>query len=70
MRAVVVIAKAATTAGLILTILSMIDTYSRIRAQMEAGEHIATRSSTIDLALASTTLGLLTALPLVAERER
>jgi biopolymer transport protein ExbB len=61
------IAKIATMVGLLLTVVSMIETFSAIGQAINAGEQNAASKSSgkIGLALFATAMGLVTAIPLV-----
>ncbi len=58
---ILAIAKIATMVGLLGTVISMINTFQKIKEAQSATEH----SSAIGLALIATALGLVTAIPLV-----
>src|SRR5262245_47892527 len=61
---ILAIAKIATMVGLLLTVVSMINTFNAIsQAQQSSG--VATQAGAIGLALFATALGLVTAIPLV-----
>jgi biopolymer transport protein ExbB len=61
---ILAIAKIATMVGLLLTVVSMINTFSAIGAEQNANG-VASHSKEIGLALFATALGLVTAIPLV-----
>jgi biopolymer transport protein ExbB len=60
---ILALAKVATMVGLLLTVISMINTFSAI--QMSAGSNVTGHAGAIGLALFATALGLVTAIPLV-----
>ena len=62
---ILALAKIATMVGLLLTVISMINTFSAIQKSAAAGGSVTTHSGAIGLALFATALGLVTAIPLV-----
>jgi biopolymer transport protein ExbB len=62
---ILAIAKVATMVGLLLTVISMINTFSDIQKIVEAGGSATGKSGAIGLALFATAFGLITAIPLV-----
>ena len=62
---ILAIAKIATMVGLLLTVVSMINTFSNIQEAVNRGESASSSSGAIGLALFATAFGLITAIPLV-----
>ena len=62
---ILAIAKVATMVGLLLTVVSMINTFSKIQKTVTEGGQASESSGAIGLALFATAFGLITAIPLV-----
>jgi biopolymer transport protein ExbB len=62
---ILAIAKIATMVGLLLTVISMINTFTKIQQSIEEGGNASSSSGAIGLALFATAFGLITAIPLV-----
>ena len=62
---VLAIAKVATMVGLLVTVISMIGTFTAIQDAAHSGGGVAGQAGSIGLALFATALGLFTAIPLV-----
>jgi len=62
---ILALAKIATMVGLLLTVVSMINTFSAIQVQASEGGSVTGQAGAIGLALFATALGLVTAIPLV-----
>jgi biopolymer transport protein ExbB len=62
---ILAIAKIATMVGLLLTVISMISTFTKIQESIEKGGNATESSGAIGLALFATAFGLITAIPLV-----
>jgi biopolymer transport protein ExbB len=62
---ILAIAKIATMVGLLLTVISMINTFSKIQQSIEQGGSASGQAGAIGLALFATAFGLITAIPLV-----
>jgi biopolymer transport protein ExbB len=61
---ILAIAKIATMVGLLVTVFSMIGTFTEIQELRQSGQDITSKSGAIGLALFGTALGLITAIPL------
>jgi biopolymer transport protein ExbB len=62
---ILAIAKIATMVGLLFTVISMINTFSKIQQAVNSGEGAQGQAGAIGLALFATAFGLITAIPLV-----
>jgi biopolymer transport protein ExbB len=62
---ILALAKIATMVGLLLTVVSMINTFSAIQKSASQGGNVTGHAGAIGLALFATALGLVTAIPLV-----